>query len=317
MISKDISKAVNLLKQNEVIGFPTETVYGLAGNAFSETAISKIFRIKKRPSFNPLIVHIKNIEQIHEIAQEIPEIAYELANKFWPGPLTLILKKQEHISNLITANKDTVAIRMPKHPIALNLLNNIDFPLVAPSANPYTSISPTKAQHVENYFKNEIKLILDGGTCTDGIESTIIGFENNKSILYRKGAIPIEDIEKITGNLILKNKMDKNPIAPGMTLKHYAPKTKIILTKNIEKEINTYFNLKIGLLLFNKSYGNFDSKYQIILSPENNLKLAASNLYNALHRFDEMNLDIIIAQRFPEYDLGITINDRLERATNH
>lgn len=317
MISKDISKAVNLLKQNEVIGFPTETVYGLAGNAFSETAISKIFRIKKRPSFNPLIVHIKNIEQIHEIAQEIPEIAYELANKFWPGPLTLILKKQEHISNLITANKDTVAIRMPKHPIALNLLNNIDFPLVAPSANPYTSISPTKALHVENYFKNEIKLILDGGTCTDGIESTIIGFENNKSILYRKGAIPIEDIEKITGNLILKNKMDKNPIAPGMTLKHYAPKTKIILTKNIEKEINTYFNLKIGLLLFNKSYRNFDSKYQIILSPENNLKLAASNLYNALHRFDEMNLDIIIAQRFPEYDLGITINDRLERATNH
>lgn len=317
MISKDISKAVKLLKQNEVIGFPTETVYGLAGNAFSETAISKIFRIKKRPSFNPLIVHIKNIEQIHEIAQEIPEIAYELANKFWPGPLTLILKKQEHISNLITANKDTVAIRMPKHPIALNLLNNIDFPLVAPSANPYTSISPTKAQHVENYFKNEIKLILDGGTCTDGIESTIIGFENNKSILYRKGAIPIEDIEKITGNLILKNKMDKNPIAPGMTLKHYAPKTKIILTNNIEKEINTYFNLKIGLLLFNKSYGNFDSKYQIILSPENNLKLAASNLYNALHRFDEMNLDIIIAQRFPEYDLGITINDRLERATNH
>ena len=317
MISKDISKAVNLLKQNEVIGFPTETVYGLAGNAFSETAISKIFKIKKRPSFNPLIVHIKNIEQIHEIAQEIPEIAYELANKFWPGPLTLILKKQEHISNLITANKDTVAIRMPKHPIALNLLNNIDFPLVAPSANPYTSISPTKAQHVENYFKNEIKLILDGGTCTDGIESTIIGFENNKSILYRKGAIPIEDIEKITGNLILKNKMDKNPIAPGMTLKHYAPKTKIILTNNIEKEINTYFNLKIGLLLFNKSYRNFDSKYQIILSPENNLKLAASNLYNALHRFDEMNLDIIIAQRFPEYDLGITINDRLERATNH
>lgn len=315
MISNDISKAVNLLNLNEVIGLPTETVYGLAGNAFSETAISKIFSIKKRPTFNPLIVHIKNIEQMNEIAHEIPDIAYELANKFWPGPLTLILKKQSHISNLITANKDTVAIRMPNHPVALEVLHHLDYPLVAPSANPYTAISPTKAIHVQNYFKNEVPLVLDGGTCEAGVESTIIGFENNKTILYRLGALALEDIQKVTGKIIVQNNNNKTPIAPGMTLKHYAPKTKIILTRNVPEEIDWYANKKIGLLLFNLPQPNFDSQYQMILSSESDLKIAASNLYNALHQLDKMDLDIIIAERFPEYGLGCTINDRLERAT--
>lgn len=315
MISNDISKAVDLLNQNEVIGFPTETVYGLAGNAFSEAAISKIFSIKKRPTFNPLIVHIKNIEQMNEIAQEIPDIAYELANQFWPGPLTLILKKKAHISNLITANKDTVAIRMPNHPVALELLNHLSFPLVAPSANPYTAISPTKAIHVHNYFPNEVPLVLEGGTCSAGVESTIIGFENNETILYRLGALALEDIQNVTGTIRILNKNNKTPIAPGMTLKHYAPKTKIILTRNVPQEIDWYANKKIGVLLFDTPQPKIDRSNQIILSSESNLKEAAANLYNALHQLDNMDLDIIIAERFPEYGLGCTINDRLERAT--
>jgi L-threonylcarbamoyladenylate synthase len=315
MISKKISKAVQFLNQNEVIGFPTETVYGLAGNAFSESAISEIYKIKNRPTFNPLIVHIKNVEQLKTIAQDIPEMAYKLANAFWPGPLTLILKKQSHISNLITANKETVAVRMPNHEVALALLNQLDFPLVAPSANPYTQISPTKAIHVEKYFKNQIKMVLQGGTCSSGIESTIVGFENNKAVVYRLGAISTEEIQKVTGNIKVNNAESKTPIAPGMTLKHYAPKTSILLTRNILSEIDWNSTKKIGLLLFNTPIYDFNPKKQIVLSEESNLKIAAANLYEALHKLDAMKLDLIIAERFPEYGLGLTINDRLERAT--
>ncbi len=315
MISNEISKAVHLLNQNEVIGFPTETVYGLAGNAFSETAISKIYSIKKRPSFNPLIVHIKNKEQMNDIAQEIPDIAYKLANEFWPGPLTLILKKQPHISNLITANKDTVAIRMPNHPIALELLNQLSYPLVAPSANPYTAISPTKAIQVQNYFPNEVQLVLEGGSCSVGVESTIIGFENNETIVYRLGAIALEDIQKVTGAIRVLNKNNKTPKAPGMTLKHYAPTTTLVFTQNVSEAITLHTSKKIGLLLFNTPQPKIDSVLQIVLSPENDLKIAAANLYNALHELDNRNLDIIIAERFPDYGLGKTINDRLDRAT--
>jgi L-threonylcarbamoyladenylate synthase len=262
-----------------------------------------------------LIVHIKGIEDLEHVAQEIPQMAYELANSFWPGPLTLILKKQPQIPDLVTANYDTVAVRVPNHPIALKLLKHLDFPLVAPSANPFTSISPTSAQHVENYFGNQINMVLDGGECEAGIESTIIGFDNNKVIVYRLGALPLEEIEKVSGSVILLNKKEKQPIAPGMLLKHYAPKTDFILTQNVHEELVRYSDKKIGLLLFDSYLPHFDSKYQIVLSEESDLKVAASNLYNTMHQLDKLNLDIIIAERLPEYGLGVSVNDRLERAS--
>ena len=315
MISKDINLAVQHLNDNGIIGFPTETVYGLAGNAFETEAIHKIFEVKKRPTFNPLIVHIKGIEDLVHVAQEIPPMAYELANAFWPGPLTFILKKQPQIPDLVTANQDTVAVRVPNHTVALELLKHLDFPLVAPSANPFTSISPTSAEHVENYFGNQINMVLDGGECSAGIESTIIGFENNRVVVYRLGALALEEIEKVSGSVTLLNKKDKKPIAPGMLSKHYAPKTDFILTRNIQEELEWYSAKKIGLLLYNSYMQNFDKKNQIVLSEESDLKLAASKLYNAMHQLDKMNLDIIIAERFPEYGLGISINDRLERAS--
>lgn len=315
MISKDINLAVQHLNNNGIIGFPTETVYGLAGNAFDIEAIHKIFEIKKRPTFNPLIVHIKGIEDLVHIAQEIPPIAYELANAFWPGPLTFILKKQPHIPDLVTANQDTVAVRIPNHPVALELLNRLDFPLVAPSANPFTNISPTSAQHVENYFGNQINMVLDGGECSSGIESTIIGFENNRVVVYRLGALALEEIEKFSVSVTLLNKKDNKPIAPGMLLKHYAPKTDFILTRNIHEELDWYTDKKIGLLLYNSYLPNFEKKNQIVLSEESDLKVAASKLYKAMHHLDKMNLDLIIAERLPEYGLGVSINDRLERAS--
>jgi L-threonylcarbamoyladenylate synthase len=315
MISKDINLAVQYLNQNGIIGFPTETVYGLAGNAYETEAIHKIFNVKERPTFNPLIVHIKGIEDLEHVAQEIPQMAYELANSFWPGPLTLILKKQPQIPDLVTANQDTVAVRVPNHPVALKLLKHLDFPLVAPSANPFTSISPTSAQHVENYFGNQINMVLDGGECEAGIESTIIGFDNNKVIVYRLGALALEEIEKVSGSVVLLNKKEKQPMVPGMLLKHYAPKTDFILTQNLHEELGRYSNKKIGLILFDSYLPHFDSKYQIVLSEESDLKVAAANLYNTMHQLDNLNLDIIIAERLPEYGLGVSINDRLERAS--
>jgi L-threonylcarbamoyladenylate synthase len=315
MISKDVKLAATFLKNDGVVGIPTETVYGLAGNAYSDVAINKIFDIKKRPTTNPLILHVKNSKELDKIGTQIPELAYKLAETFWPGPLTLLVKKQPHVSNLITANQDTVAVRVPNNGLTLELLNSIDFPLVAPSANPFTRISPTEAFHVEAYFEDQINMVLDGGRCSDGVESTIVGFDNNKAVIYRLGAISVEEIEKIANNVSIYKPLKNKISTPGMFKKHYSPNTEIILTRNVAQEMELFSDKKIGLLLFNAPQPNFNLAYQKILSPESNLKIATSNLYKALHELDAMNLDLIIAERFPEYGLGLTINDRLTRAT--
>jgi L-threonylcarbamoyladenylate synthase len=183
----NIATAAQALIKDEIIAIPTETVYGLAGNAYSENALKKIFELKKRPFYNPLIVHIKSTQFLDMVATDIPDMARKLAEEFWPGSLTLVLKKQSHIPDIVTAGKETVAVRVPNHPVALALLEKLEFPLAAPSANPFGSISPTTAMHVSNYFKENLEIILDGGACQNGIESTIIGFENNQPILYRHG----------------------------------------------------------------------------------------------------------------------------------
>ncbi len=315
IISKDISKAITLLNEDELVAIPTETVYGLAGNIFSKKAIKSIFETKQRPHFNPLIVHIPSADYLENVVDVIPEKAQLLAEYFWPGPITLVLKKKSTIPDLITAGKDTVAVRVPNHPMTLKLLRELDFPLAAPSANPFNRISPTTAQHVEDYFKNQIQMILDGGPCKNGIESTIIGFENEEPIIYRLGSTSIEAIEEVVGKISLKNKKDIAPDAPGMLERHYAPKTKTILTDNPQKSIVTYQNQRIGLLLFNDILNDDGIDFKIILSEEKNLQEAASKLYDALHQLDRQNLDIIIAKRLPNYGLGKSINDRLERAT--
>lgn len=315
MITTDIDKAKQVLLKNELIALVTETVYGLAGNAFSEIAIKKIFELKKRPFYNPLIVHLKSAACISDVAMEIPESALLLADKFWPGPLTLVLKKQEHISDLITAGKKTVALRVPNHPLALALLNTLEFPLVAPSANPFGSISPTSATHVFNYFGEALEVILDGGECEKGLESTIVGFENDQPVLYRRGSISVEDIEKIVGKLSIATNNDKSPSAPGMLSRHYAPKTVTYLTNDIAELLKSFEGKKIGLLLFKNPLLINTIVHQEILSKSGGLEEAAKNLYAAMHRLDQNNLDVIIAERLPDEGLGKTINDKLERAT--
>lgn len=316
IISNDISKAIELLNKEDVVAIPTETVYGLAGNIYSEKAISKIFQVKRRPLFNPLIVHIHAIEQLAEIAREFPAKAQKLADAFWPGSLTLILKKKPNIPDIITAGKDTVAVRIPNHPVTLSLLKQISFPLAAPSANPFNRISPTSALHVEAYFKENISMILEGGACKNGIESTIIGFENNEAILYRQGAISKEEIESIIGKIKVKNKNETTPNAPGMLAKHYAPKTKTYLVNDVEKFIEKFENKSIGVLRFKDGKNTSSIEYLAILSKSGDLKEAAANLYNTLHKLDSLNLDAIVAERVPDIGLGAAINDRLERATN-
>jgi L-threonylcarbamoyladenylate synthase len=315
IVSKDISKAVRILIQEDLVAIPTETVYGLAGNIYSEKALKAIFEMKKRPFFNPLIVHIKSVEQLDELAKDIPEKARLLADKFWPGPLTMVLKKRESVPDLVTAGKDSVAIRIPNHPIALALLEALDFPLAAPSANPFGAISPTSALHVEAYFSGKLQLVLDGGDCQNGIESTIIGFESGEPVLYRLGSISVEDIEGVIGKIQIKNKKENAPDAPGMLSRHYAPATATFLESDVAQFIKGFPSKKIGLLLFKERIENSSAMHQEILSEKGDLKEATSQLYAAMHRLDKMDLDMIVAERFPDFELGKSINDRLQRAT--
>jgi L-threonylcarbamoyladenylate synthase len=314
-ISTDLLLAKNILEKEGLVAIPTETVYGLAGNIYSHKAIDNIFKTKNRPSNNPLIVHIDSYEKLADLVEQIPENAKKLAEVFWPGPLTLVLKKKKSVPYTITAGKETVAVRVPNHQLTLELLKKLDFPLAAPSANPFGSISPTSAQHVVDYFKDTLEMVLDGGNCKNGIESTIIGFENEKPILYRLGSISVEEVESIVGPLKILNKNNSSPIAPGMLSRHYAPKTKTIVTENINKELKKNPNLKIGLLLFNDDIDSNENIVKELLSNNKDLEEAASNLYAAMHRLDRKNLDLIIAEKFPNKSLGKSINDRLKRAT--
>ena len=314
IISKDIQKAVQLLTEEQLVAIPTETVYGLAGNIFSEKAIKSIFSTKQRPFFNPLIVHIPSIKSLNGLVTHVPEKAKLLAAAFWPGSMTLVLKKSSTIPDIVTAGKGTVAVRVPDHPVTLELLRKLPFPLAAPSANPFGSISPTKPAHVENYFRNSIKMVLDGGSCANGIESTIIGFENEEPVIYRLGALALEEIEAVVGKISIKNKKEEKPDAPGMLARHYAPKTNTFLVDDVAAEIEKNTGKKMGVLVFKSSLNN-ENITEIILSKNGSLQEAASRLYSAMHDLDSKNLDLIIAERFSEFGLGKSINDRLQRAT--
>lgn len=307
-IGKDIGLAKSLLEQGELVAVPTETVYGLAGNATDPDSVLKIFTTKERPSFDPLIIHTHSIEQVSEYVVEIPEKARILAERFWPGPLTLLLPKKEIIPDIVTSGLSTVAVRIPNHPLSLELLQTLDFPLAAPSANPFGYISPTTATHVNKQLGDKIKYILDGGECTIGIESTIIGFENNQPIIHRLGGMSVEKLETIVGRISVNDYSSSNPKAPGMLKNHYSPRKKIVLGE-IEKLLNKYKNTAV--LSFQTDYGIDE---QVILSRSGDLDEAAKNLFGSLRKLDDMQCESIIAELAPNHGLGRAINDRLKRA---
>jgi L-threonylcarbamoyladenylate synthase len=308
-IGIDIEKAITLLKNDELVAIPTETVYGLAGNALSSTAVAKIFSVKNRPQFDPLIVHVPYLEKAKDYVLETPEAAKKLADKFWPGPLTLLLKKKSTIPDLVTAGLDTVGIRCPDHSLTRQLLKELPFPLAAPSANPFGYVSPTKPQHVDEQLGTKIQYILDGGACPVGIESTIVGFEQGKPVVYRLGGLSLEDIEATIGKVDLMTHSTSNPKAPGQLKSHYAPGKKVILG-SIE-ELLKGNKAKAGVLTFQK---NFNVSNQVILSPSGKLEEAAQNLFEALRAFDKMDVEIVLTELVPDQGLGRAINDRLRRA---
>lgn len=315
-ISTDIARAAALLRQGEVVAIPTETVYGLAGNALDDQAVVKIFEAKNRPTFNPLIVHTGSVEQIRTFVQEIPPLGERLIEAFMPGPLTLLLPKSDKIPDLVTAGSGKVAIRMPNHPLTLALLRSLDFPLAAPSANPSGYISPTTAQHVFDQLQGKIPYILDGGTCQVGLESTIVGWnEAGEALVYRVGGLSVEKLEEVCGQKlpILTHHEAKSPQTAGQLLSHYAPETPLMLGKP-ELLLSTYGREKAACLTFDSLIGDFPEAQQRVLAPDGNYATAARNLFAFLRDLDAGNYRIIYAEELPEEGLGRAINDRLRRA---
>lgn len=313
-IGKDIGKAAVLLATGKVVAIPTETVYGLAGNAYDVQAVSRIFEVKDRPTFNPLIVHTNAISKIKDFVKEIPPLAYELAQALWPGPLTILLPRNEIIPDLVTAGNPMLAVRIPNHPLTLQLLASIEFPLAAPSANPFGYISPTTAQHVDSQLGDLIPYILDGGPSEIGIESTIIGFDEFGQVeVLRFGGVPIESIEKICGPINLRIGLKKAPQAPGMLKSHYAPNTQLIVC-DIAEVIPKLNPAKTGILSFTDMVEGVPAQNQRTLSSSGDLHEAAQGLFSNMRELDAMDLQIILAERVPDKGLGKAINDRLRRA---
>ena len=308
----DIRVAKEFLIKGDLVAIPTETVYGLAGNALNEQSVLSIFEVKNRPSFDPLIIHTDSIAKVEQYVSAIPEKAMILATQFWPGPLTLLLPKKSIIPDLVTSGLDTVAVRIPSHPVALGLLSQLDFPLAAPSANPFGYISPTNAKHVNEQLGDKIPYILDGGECEVGIESTIIGFENDEAIVYRLGGLEIDQIQDLVGEVTFMPHSSSDPKAPGMLKSHYAPRKPLYFEKR--GSISTFENDLTGYLLFDTYIENVDKKYQRLLSPSGDLKEAAHNLFAYLRELDVMDINVIKAERVPMVGLGLAINDRLQRA---
>lgn len=315
MIGKDLDKAIAYLEKGLLVGMPTETVYGLAGNALNEQAILRIFKAKNRPYFDPLIVHIGHLEKINQYAQNIPEQALLLAQHFMPGPLTLLLEKKEIIPDLVTAGSQLVAIRIPSHPLSLSLLSRLNFPLAAPSANPFGYISPTTAQHVSRQLADQVSYILDGGPSQIGLESTIVGFENNEAVIYRKGGLAIEAIASIIGKVQVKAHSTSNPKSPGQLKSHYAPSTPFQISQDIPSLLDQYHHKKVGVLSFQQAHTASNIYLNLVLSSKGMLEEAAQNLFAMMRKLDEAQLDIILAELVPDKQLGRAINDRLKRAS--
>lgn len=314
VIDKDILLAANHLTNGDVVAIPTETVYGLAANALNAGAVAKIFEAKQRPFFDPLIVHTHAIKEVHQFVNEIPDQLQMLANQFWPGPLTLLLPKKDIIPDIVTAGLPLVGIRIPHQKETLQLLKQLNFPLAAPSANPFGYVSPTSAIHVYQQLQGKIPYILDGGECKVGLESTIVGMQNNQVTIFRMGGLSIESIEEIVGKVNFNLQQGDNPAAPGMLSSHYATHKPIIIG-NIEENIIRYSSLKVGIISFRKRFKEIANQYGYTLSNNGDLNEAAQHLFAAMRELDNSEVEIILTEKFPEEGLGKAINDRLNRAS--
>ena len=304
--STNLEKAKKIIENNIVIGVPTETVYGLAGNAYSDVAVKKIFKLKKRPSLNPLIVHYKNLNDLKNDVI-LNKTFSKLYSNFCPGPITFILKKNKKskISKLATCGKKTVAIRIPRHKVAKSLLSILKIPLAAPSANISSKLSPTSAKDVVDEFGNKIKFILDGGQSQIGIESTIVDLTARPTIL-RPGSITVENIQKVLKKNIVTDKRFKKIRAPGQLKLHYSPGIPLKMNKQYAKKNQAF-------IVFGKKFKA--KKNYFNLSKNGNLKEAANNLYRIMRKIKKRNFKSIAVTKIPNKGIGRAINDRLKKAS--
>ena len=312
-IGTDINRASQLLSSGQLVAIPTETVYGLAGNALDPEAVALIFETKNRPSFDPLIVHVADIGTAMKYTASFPGQALKLAEAFWPGPLTLLLPKKDDIPDIVTSGMPDVAVRLPNNSLTLDLLRKLPFPLVAPSANPFGYISPTTAKHVEDQLGDLIPYILDGGPCTIGLESTIIGFPDGIPTIYRLGGLSVDHISEVIGEVKVMPHSASNPRAPGMLKSHYAPRKPFRLGKPDQQTDPE----RTGYLVFTDIPEYALPENVRVLAPDGNLHTAAKNLFGMMRELDMLDVDVICAEKVPETGLGKAINDRLKRAAAH
>lgn len=311
----ELQKAAQIIQEGGLVAFPTETVYGLGADALNPYAVAEIFEVKNRPTFDPLIVHVADMRQAEILVQKFPSAALKLVEKFWPGPLTVVLPKSPMVPDIVTSSLPSVAIRVPNHPLALELIRESGRPIAAPSANLFGQVSPTTAEHVRKSFGNKIEMILDGGPCRIGVESTVVSFINKEPMLLRPGGAPLEEIQALIGPVRVTEKAPEQAqdlLAPGQLESHYAPRTPLILAGPQEAPPR---GKRLGWLGFGKPAdpGLFAAVEP--LSEHQDLREAAANLFAAMRRLDEKNLDVIWALPVPDQGLGRAINDRLTKAS--
>jgi L-threonylcarbamoyladenylate synthase len=316
---ENIQRAAEALRRGELVGMPTETVYGLAGNAVDTAALARIFEVKRRPFFDPLIVHVAERADLDDLCEVSPE-AEILMGAFWPGPLTLVLAKKGSVPDLATSGLPSVAVRMPAHPVARALLRAAGLALAAPSANPFGGLSPTRAEHVATAFESGIDCILDGGPCEIGVESTVVGWEDGEPCLLRAGGVSLEALQQALGKKFRAaqaiTEASQAQTSPGALPWHYAPRTPLRLLESLDAR-EDIIAPTAGLLWFGpeaptglpQGFASVEN-----LSAQGNLPEAAANLFAALHRLDASGLNVIYAVLVPESGLGRAINDRLRKA---
>ena len=323
----DVQKAAGILKEGGIVAFPTETVYGLGADAMNAKAVCRVFEIKKRPAFDPLIVHISDMKQTLQLWSETPALAQSLMREFWPGPLTIVLPKSEKVLDVVTAGLSTVAVRMPNHPLALDLLKTFGGPIAAPSANLFGYTSGTTAEAVREDFGDSVDFILDAGPSTIGVESTVVKIEDGKLVMLRPGGVSVEQLKKFAP--VVQRSAPARPESPGQLESHYAPWTSFSLMdsplpeflkklealhKDTEKKEGVAWP-RIGLLLFSQKKDiPFVESIEVLTEKKDPVE-AASKLFQAIRKLDKMHLDWIAAEPVSEEGIGLAIMDRLRKAS--
>lgn len=324
--------AANTLKNGGTVAFPTETVYGLGANALDEEAVRKIFEAKGRPSDNPLIVHIATLEDLDDLVKEVPQNAKILMEKFWPGPLTIIFKRSWKVPDIITAGLDTVAIRMPSHPIAKTLIKMAGVPIAAPSANLSGKPSPTKGDHVIKDLKGKVDAIISGGSCDVGLESTVVDVTEDIPMILRPGGVTKEQLEEVLGQVkvdaaIEEGNENLTPKSPGMKYTHYSPQADVVIVSGDMEEMVKHIHklkdekekegLRVGIMCTDETKERYQDAVILSLGSRKNLASIANHLFAVLRQFDEEGVDIIFAESIEQKSLGHAVMNRMIKAAGY